>query len=61
VHLVELTLRGQCLEVAADGHVRDVQQLRQLGDAHGATQPHLVENAVLAFGCEHGQVLLDRD
>ncbi len=54
VHLVELTLGRQGVEVAADGHVRDVQQQRQLADPYGATLPHLVQDPVLTLGCQHG-------
>ena len=40
---------GQHVEVAADRHVRDREQLRQLADADGASPPDLLEDQHLSL------------
>ena len=41
------------VEVAADGHIRDGEQLGQLADAHRATAAELLEDQLLALSGEH--------
>ena len=54
VHARHQPAPGQRVDVAADGHVRDAEQLDQLGDPGGAVLGHLLEDAVLALAGEHG-------
>ena len=56
VHLLEQAGGGERVEVAADRHLGDGEQLGQLADAHGALAAELLDDQLLALGREHGSL-----
>jgi hypothetical protein len=53
VHLLEQARGGQDVEVPADRHVGDAQQLRQLAHAHRSAPTHLLDDQHLTLGGQH--------
>ena len=61
VHLLDEPRRRKHVEVAADRHDGDVQQFRELADAHGAPAANLLEDEHLPLPCQHdGPTILNR-
>jgi len=54
VDLVDEPLAGQDVQVTADGHVRDPEEVGQQGHAHRSATTDLVRDAGLSFGGKHG-------
>jgi hypothetical protein len=59
VHLRQPALLGQHVEIAADGHVRDVEQVRQLVHADGAARANFVQKEFLTMAGQHRVVARD--
>ena len=54
VHLLEQAGRGERVEVAADRHLGDLEELGQLADAHRPLAADLIDDQLVALGGEHG-------
>ena len=53
VHLLDESRRGERVEVAADRHLGDAEQLGQLAHAHGAVPADLLDDRHLALARKH--------
>ena len=56
MHLLQQAGRCERVEIAANGHVRDGEQLGQLADAHGALAAELLDDQLVALCREHGSL-----
>jgi hypothetical protein len=53
VHLLEHSRRGERVEVAADRHLRDVEQAGELAHPDRSLPPQLLHDQPVALHCEH--------